>query len=88
MKKTPRNEAIKEFGRTLIFGLISVFITVLGMMVVGINQATGDININWLIVRAIFFAETLVTLKLALTSAVDKYLHEAEGKDINGLSPF
>jgi len=90
MKKTPINEAIKEFGRTMLFGLISLIITVIGMIVAGINQSTGDININFIIIRAIFIAEALITFKLAITSALDKYIHDSKNSksDLNGLSPF
>lgn len=68
-------EAFKEFLRTMIFGLVTIIIAALSLMLPGINQATGEININWAVIYAVSLVQFLTILGTALGSALDKFKH-------------
>lgn len=61
-------EALKELGRLY---LVSVVPLIIGVILTGINTETGAININWMIVRAVFLFQSLTFI----LRAVDKYKH-------------
>ncbi len=54
-----------------------MLITVLGVVAAGINKELGLFLIQWNVAGAIFVAETIINIKLALASAADKYIHKS-----------
>ena len=68
-------EAIKEFVRTLILGLIPAVVAALGVISTGISTETGVFNIPWGIVIAVLAVDVIAVTKTALMSAGDKWLH-------------
>ena len=88
-------EALKEFARVLISGLVPVVITITTMIAGGINQVTGAIIIPWMLIRAFVLLQFLTILGTAIARAADKYQHEynsetkthEDGKSM-GIIPF
>jgi hypothetical protein len=78
----PFVEGLKELGRIVLLGIIPILIT-------SINLNTGEININWIIVRATAFVIVLT----AILKGIDKDRHltgKIEGDDAKtkGLTQF
>ena len=69
--------AIQEFLRTLVIGELFTLMAVLTIMASGINKELGTFVIEWNIALAVFVGDTLVNLKVALGSAIDKFLHKS-----------
>ncbi len=61
-------ESLKEIARLYLVSLVPILG---GILLMGINVQTGSIDINWMVLRAIFFAETITfTLR-----GIDRYKH-------------
>lgn len=78
----PFVEGLKELGRIVLLGIIPILIT-------SISLTTGEININWVIVKA----TALVIVLTAILKGVDKDRHltgKIEGDDAKtkGLTQF
>lgn len=68
--------ALQEFLRTLSMGIILGLVSVIGIVLAGINKELGTFAIEWNVALATFVVEVLVTAKLALASGVDKWFHK------------
>ena len=66
----------------MISGLIPAIVAAIMVIIAGINTTTGDMNIAWGVVRAIFIVQTLSAAATGLTKSLDKFLHET-GKELN-----
>lgn len=78
----PFVEGLKELGRIVLLGIIPIAIT-------GINLETGEININWVIVRA----TAIVIVLTAILKGIDKDRHltgkiEGDETKTKGLTQF
>jgi len=78
MKLSPEVvSAVQEFLRTLVIGELFTLMAVITIVVSGINRELGTFGIEWNIALAVFIADTLVNLKVALGSSIDKFLHKS-----------
>ena len=57
-------------------GVILGLVSVIGIILAGINKELGTFAIEWNVALATFTVEVLVTVKLALASGVDKWFHK------------
>ena len=78
----PLVEGVKELGRIVLLGIIPIAIT-------GINLTTGEISINWVIIRATAIAIILT----AILKGIDKDRHltgklEGNKTKTKGLTQF
>lgn len=73
-------EALKEFIRTFVGGEILTLGEVIGVISMGINKELGTFGIQWNVAMAWLAVGTLANLKVGLTSAIDKWLHESDIK--------
>lgn len=78
----PFVEGLKELGRIVLLGIVPILIT-------SINLTTGEISINWIIVRA----TALVIVLTAILKGIDKDRHltgkiEGDEAKTKGLTQF
>ncbi len=78
----PFIEGAKELARVVLLGIIPILLT-------GINTSTGEISINWLVVKA----TTIAIILTAILKGLDKDIHltgkiEENSKKIKGLTHF
>lgn len=69
--------AIQQFVRVVALGGVATLITVLGIISAGIDTELGTFIIRWNVVSAVAAVEMIAVVKVALASAVDKFLHES-----------
>lgn len=69
--------ALQTFLRSVVIGLLMTTIVILGVAMSGINKDTGEISINWAVIKAIFFVEMIVVVRNAIPAAIDRYLHKS-----------
>ena len=69
-------EAIKEFLRTLILGLLPSLAAALGVIAIGIDTQAGTFHIKWAVVLAVLAVDAIAVIKTSLMSAADRWLHE------------
>lgn len=81
-------EALKEFIRTLILGMIPVASGVVLFIKSGIDVEVGTFNINWIIAWAMTVAGFLGVVQTSMMSALDKFLHESKVKTPLDLKPL
>lgn len=72
----PLKEAVKEFFRVIIAGVIPAVIASLGIITAGINVQAGTFAIAWNVVAAVFLVKFLSDISTGLAKALDKFLHE------------
>ncbi len=84
----PLIEALKEFTRTFLLGIIPVLSGIILFIRSGINVEFGSFNINWAIVLAMLVAGALGVLQTAIMSAADKWIHEKDIKTVFDLTSF
>lgn len=71
VEKKPISEGLKLMLRLYIFSVVPTLLT---FLLLGINSQTGELNINWLILRNLFLFETITFI----IAGLDKYKHEYE----------
>lgn len=76
----PLLEAIKEFIRTFILGVIPIVGAVLLFIKAGIDTDNGTFNINWVGALAVLVAGVIGVVQTALMSAFDKWVHKNDIK--------
>lgn len=69
-------EALKEFLRTVVLGLVPALVASLGIIWNGIDTDAGTFDIAWNLVAAVFAANAIVVFQTSLMSALDKFLHK------------
>lgn len=74
--KTQTVEALKEFVRTFVLGLIPGVVAAIAVINNGINTDTGEFNIMWTVVVAVLVSNILTVFQTALLKAADKWLHK------------
>lgn len=83
-------EALKEFARVMISGLVPVLSTLIMAIISGINTELGVISIKWNVLLSIGLVQVLTLIATALPKALDKYTFE-ESKlrgESKGIIPF
>lgn len=76
----PLVEAVKQFLRTIVLGMIPVIGAILLFIKSGINVEVGSFNINWAIALAMLVSGFISVVQTSLMSALDKWLHEKDIK--------
>lgn len=69
-------EALKEFVRTLILGLIPAVVAAIKIIQMGIDTETGSFAIQWGVAAAVLVSGALTVLQTAALKGVDKWLHQ------------
>lgn len=75
-------EALKEFIRTLVLGMIPVLVGALAIVKLGIDVEVGGFSIRWILVLAVLASGFVSVVQTALMSAGDKWLHSNDIKTI------